>query len=68
MTPDEASLEDIMSEIGRRLDCYTTLVDALKVARRQIVTLGGGHETGDDIQRAVLGEIDAALTRIGEQP
>ena len=42
------------------------LYEALKTARSQIVLLGGDameDEFGDAIQSAVLGEIDAALSR-----
>jgi len=58
---DDVSMEDLMAEIGRRLDANAAMGEALLSARQQLVTLGGGRETGDSIQRAVLELIDAAL-------
>ena len=52
-----------------RADITIALVDALDVARSQLVTLGGeptvvdGEVYGDAIQHAVLGVIDAALAK-----
>lgn len=60
--PLQAEAKANVDFIIRVANSHSGLLEALKSARRQLVTLGGEHQS-DAIQNAVLAEIDAVIAK-----